>query len=100
MLVDPMIFHVAQRMSLLSGLEERDQTALMFQKLKYGSARITQLANEFREKIKRLEKERQEEYATLMPEQGATMLRVVDPFQDEGIWCIVDEGANSTATIG
>jgi len=30
-----------------------------------------------------------------MPERGTTKLRVVDPYEDEGIWAIVDEGANS-----
>ena len=31
----------------------------------------------------------------LMPDCGNTSLRVVDPYGDEGVWCIVDEGANS-----
>ena len=30
-----------------------------------------------------------------MPERGNTSLRIVDPYEDEGVWCIVDEGANS-----
>ena len=32
---------------------------------------------------------------TLMPERGNTSLRIVDPDKDPGVWCIVDEGANS-----
>ena len=31
----------------------------------------------------------------MMPDRGNTSLRVVDPYEDEGVWCIVDEGANS-----
>ena len=31
----------------------------------------------------------------LMPERGASTLRYVDLYEDEGVWCIVDEGANS-----
>ena len=28
-------------------------------------------------------------------EQGTTKLRIVDPFADEGVWAIVDDGCNS-----
>jgi hypothetical protein len=31
----------------------------------------------------------------MMPERGNTSLRIVDPYEDPGVWCIVDEGANS-----
>ena len=31
----------------------------------------------------------------MMPERGTTQFRVVDPYEDEGVWAIVDEGANS-----
>ena len=33
--------------------------------------------------------------AKMMPERGTTSLRVVDPYDDPGVWVIVDEGANS-----
>ena len=31
----------------------------------------------------------------MMPDIQATHLRVVDPMKDEGVWVIVDDGANS-----
>ena len=37
----------------------------------------------------------QDKAITYMPERGNTSLRIVDPYTDPGVWCIVDEGANS-----
>ncbi len=37
------------------------------------------------------------ERTKMMPEIQAMNLRVVDPYEDDGIWAIVDEGCNSSA---
>ena len=61
-------------------------------------------AEQFRQNLKRLLADRDRHvhmYAglnvpiSMMPDRGNTSLRVVDPYVDEGVWCIVDEGANS-----
>ena len=58
------------------------------------SSETARKAAEFKENVRQLLAER-DKAITLMPERGNTSLRIVDPYKDPGVWCIVDEGANS-----
>ena len=86
--------------SVTSDHEEHDHVAMTFQ-IDEETARK---AEQFRQNLKRLLAERDRDVPmnaglnrriSMMPERGNNTLRFVDPYEDEGVWCIVDEGANS-----
>ena len=92
---------IDEQESISSDHEEHDHVAMTFQWTDEETARK---AEQFRQNVKRILAERDRDvpmYAGLnreipmMLERGNTSLRFVDPYEDEGVWCIVDEGANS-----
>ena len=86
--------------SVSSDHEEHDHVAMTF----IINEETARKAEQFRQNLKRLLADRDRHVdtyvksnvpITMMPDRGNTSLRVVDPYGDEGVWCIVDEGANS-----